>query len=127
MAAGLTEAVTIVTPMEVLKVRLQVQGSKYRNAGNAAYMVVKEEGPRALFSGLSLTAGRQATNVSGESFYYLILRDAACLNDPKYLCHGHFSRRFMSNIFRFGNSPHDRFELIVDSAKPKHQAFSTMS
>lgn len=76
LAAGVTEAVTIVTPMEVLKVRLQAQGSavaegkapKYRNAAHAAYLVVKEEGPTALFSGLSLTAVRQATNVSGTIF-----------------------------------------------------------
>ena len=62
--------------MEVLKVRLQGQKSsnkgtgdvpKYRNAAQAAYLIAKEEGPRALFKGMSLTAVRQATNVSGTS------------------------------------------------------------
>ena len=59
--------------MEVLKVRLQAQSKasqtagqlpKYRNAAHAAYVITKEEGPKALFSGMSLTALRQATNVS---------------------------------------------------------------
>ncbi|CAF9909739.1 hypothetical protein IMSHALPRED_008456 [Imshaugia aleurites] len=71
LAAGITEAVTVVTTMEVLKVRLQGQkrkagdAPKYRNAAHAAYVIVKDEGPKALFKGMSLTALRQATNVSG--------------------------------------------------------------
>ena len=61
--------------MEVLKVRLQAQNrstcqtgqpAKYSNAAQAAFVIAKEEGPRALFSGMSLTALRQATNVSGK-------------------------------------------------------------
>lgn len=75
LAAGITEAVTVVTTMEVLKVRLQGQKSsnraagdtpKYRNAAHAAYKIAKDEGPKALFKGMSLTAVRQATNVSGK-------------------------------------------------------------
>lgn len=75
LAAGITEAVTVVTTMEVLKVRLQGQKSssknggevpKYRNAAHAAYLIAKDEGPQALFKGMSLTALRQATNVSGK-------------------------------------------------------------
>lgn len=74
LAAGITEAVTVVTTMEVLKVRLQGQKSsnreigdvpKYRNAAHAAYTIARDEGPKALFKGMSLTALRQATNVSG--------------------------------------------------------------
>ena len=59
--------------MEVLKVRLQGQKNKagdapkYRNAAHAAYVIAKDEGPQALFKGMSLTALRQATNVSGNS------------------------------------------------------------
>ena len=75
LAAGTTEAVTVVTTMEVLKVRLQGQKSsnreagdtpKYRNAVHAAYIIAKDESPKALFKGMSLTALRQATNVSGK-------------------------------------------------------------
>ena len=52
LAAGITEAVTVVTIMEVLKVRLQGQKSKagdalkYRNAAHAAYLIARDEGPR---------------------------------------------------------------------------------
>lgn len=76
LAAGITEAVTVVTPMEVIKVRLQAQDRnkaqtghepKYRNAAHVVHHVVKEEGPAALFKGMSLTALRQGTNVSGPS------------------------------------------------------------
>jgi len=63
-----TEAVTVVTPMEVIKIRLQAQHHsmadpldvpKYRNAAHALYTVVKEEGIGALYRGISLTALRQ--------------------------------------------------------------------
>ena len=71
LAAGVTEAVAVVTPMEVIKIRLQAQHHsmadpldvpKYRNAAHALYTVVKEEGFGALYRGVSLTALRQGTN-----------------------------------------------------------------
>lgn len=71
LAAGVTEAVAVVTPMEVIKIRLQAQHHsmadpldvpKYRNAAHALYTVVKEEGVGALYRGISLTALRQGTN-----------------------------------------------------------------
>ena len=71
LAAGVTEAVAVVTPMEVVKIRLQAQHHsmadpldipKYRNAAHAAYTVVKEEGIGAIYRGVSLTALRQGTN-----------------------------------------------------------------
>ncbi|KAK7713639.1 Mitochondrial succinate-fumarate transporter [Botryosphaeria dothidea] len=71
LAAGVTEAVAVVTPMEVVKIRLQAQHHsmadpldipKYRNAAHALYTVVKEEGPAALYRGVSLTALRQGSN-----------------------------------------------------------------
>ena len=71
LAAGVTEAVAVVTPMEVIKIRLQAQHHsmadpldipKYRTAAHALYTVVKEEGPGALYRGVSLTALRQGTN-----------------------------------------------------------------
>lgn len=57
--------------MEVIKIRLQAQHHsmadpldipKYRNAAHALYTVVKEEGPGALYRGVTLTALRQGTN-----------------------------------------------------------------
>src|ERR1700738_1492886 len=71
LGAGITEAVMGVTPMEVIKIRLQAQHHsmsdpldipKYRNAAHAAYPVVKEEGFGALYRGVALTAVRQGTN-----------------------------------------------------------------
>jgi solute carrier family 25 citrate transporter 1 len=71
LAAGITEAVAVVTPMEVIKIRLQAQHHsmadpldipKYRNAAHATYLVIKEEGPGALYRGVSLTALRQGSN-----------------------------------------------------------------
>lgn len=71
LAAGVTEAVAVVTPMEVVKIRLQAQHHsmadpldmpKYRNAAHALYTVVKEEGAGALYRGVSLTALRQGSN-----------------------------------------------------------------
>jgi solute carrier family 25 citrate transporter 1 len=71
LGAGVTEAVMVVNPMDVVKIRLQAQRHsmadpldipKYRNAAHAAYLIVKEEGFAALYKGVSLTALRQATN-----------------------------------------------------------------
>ena len=71
LGAGVTEAVAVVTPMEVVKIRLQAQqhsladpleAPRYRNAGHAVYTIVREEGVSALYRGVSLTALRQATN-----------------------------------------------------------------
>ena len=71
LAAGVTEAVCVVTPMEVVKIRLQAQYHsladpldvpQYRNAPHAAWRVLREEGIGALYRGVSLTALRQGTN-----------------------------------------------------------------
>jgi len=71
LGAGVTEAVAVVTPMEVVKIRLQAQQHsladpleipRYRNAAHAVYTIVREEGIAALYRGVSLTAFRQATN-----------------------------------------------------------------
>jgi solute carrier family 25 (mitochondrial citrate transporter), member 1 len=60
--------------MEVVKIRLQAQHHsmadpldvpKYRNAAHCLYTVVREEGPGALYRGVSLTALRQGTNQAG--------------------------------------------------------------
>ena len=68
--------------MEVIKVRLQSQTSqkgnlahapKYRNTVHALCTIIREEGVSALYRGASLTALRQATNVSGVSAF--LLRD----------------------------------------------------
>lgn len=88
LAAGVTEAVAVVTPMEVIKIRLQAQHHsmadpldipKYRNAAHALYTVVKEEGVGALYRGVSLTALRQgsnqAVNFTAYSYFKTWLKD----------------------------------------------------
>jgi len=71
LGAGVTEAVAVVCPMEVVKIRLQAQMHsladpneipQYRNAGHAVYKIIREEGFKTLYRGVSLTALRQATN-----------------------------------------------------------------
>lgn len=83
LAAGITEAVLVVTPMEVVKIRLQAQHHsmadpldvpKYRNAAHAMYTVLKEEGAGALWRGVSLTALRQGTNQAANFTAYSELR-----------------------------------------------------
>ncbi|KAF2100745.1 mitochondrial uncoupling protein 2 [Rhizodiscina lignyota] len=85
LAAGVTEAVAVVTPMEVVKIRLQAQHHsmadpldvpKYRNAAHAAYTVIREEGFGALYRGVSLTALRQGTNQAANFTAYSYLRTA---------------------------------------------------
>ncbi len=68
LGAGVTEAVLVVTPMDVLKIRLQAQRHsmtdpldipKYRNAAHCAYVMIQEEGIASLYKGVALTALRQ--------------------------------------------------------------------
>lgn len=84
LASGVTEAVAVVTPMEVVKIRLQSQHHsmadpldvpKYRNAAHALFTVVKEEGVGALYRGVSLTALRQGTNQAANFTAYTELKE----------------------------------------------------
>ncbi|KAK0459396.1 mitochondrial carrier domain-containing protein [Desarmillaria tabescens] len=85
LGAGTTEAVAVVTPMEVVKIRLQAQqhsladpleAPRYRNAAHAVYKIVKEEGVSTLYRGVSLTALRQATNQGANFTVYQELKKA---------------------------------------------------
>lgn len=102
LLAGVTEAVMVVNPMEVVKIRLQAQHlpeqqivqaispnggatvnatattvatTKYKNAVHAAYTIVKEEGFGAMYRGVSLTAARQATNQGANFTVYSKLKE----------------------------------------------------
>lgn len=84
--AGATEAVAVVTPMEVVKIRLQAQHHsmadpldipKYRNAAHAAYTVIREEGFFTLYRGVTLTAVRQATNQAVNFTAYTYMKNYA--------------------------------------------------
>lgn len=67
-AAGITEALVIVTPFEVVKIRLQQQrglkpeNMKYRGPVHAAGLIIKEEGMLGLWAGAAPTIMRNGTN-----------------------------------------------------------------
>ena len=93
LAAGVTEAVAVVTPMEVIKIRLQAQHHsmadpldvpKYRNAAHALYTVVKEEGFGALYRGVSLTALRQGTNQAVNFTAYTYFKEVLRSYQPQF-------------------------------------------
>jgi len=92
LGAGVTEAVAVVTPMEVVKIRLQAQSHsladpmevpQYRNAGHAVYKIIREEGVLALYRGVSLTAFRQATNQGVNFTVYQELKKYAASLQPE--------------------------------------------
>lgn len=77
----------VVTPMEVVKIRLQAQSHsladpleipQYRNAAHAVYRIVTEEGAGALYRGVTLTALRQATNQGVCAKFYLLRLTPSC-------------------------------------------------
>lgn len=93
LAAGVTEAVAVVTPMEVVKIRMQAQYHslsdpldvpKYRSAPHALLTVVKDEGIGALYRGVSLTALRQGTNQAANFTAYTELKAALQKLQPEY-------------------------------------------
>lgn len=68
LISGVTEAVLVVTPFEVIKTRLQQQHGmdkallKYKGPMHCAVTVVREEGPQALLKGVVPTMVRQGSN-----------------------------------------------------------------
>jgi len=73
LMSGLTEAVLVVTPAEVCKIRMQGQyhsmvnpeelaKRKYKNVFQTAVVIVREEGLGALYKGIVPTMLRQGCN-----------------------------------------------------------------
>lgn len=99
LASGLTEAVLVVTPAEVCKIRMQsqyhslmdpaqMQKRKYTNVIQTAIVIVKEEGMGALYKGVVPTMLRQgcnqAVNFTG---YNLIKKEVMALQGTDKLEH----------------------------------------
>jgi len=93
LCAGVTEAVAVVTPMEVLKIRMQAQYHslsdpldvpKYRSAPHALITLVREEGLGALYRGVSLTALRQGTNQAVNFTAYTEFKEILQKLQPQY-------------------------------------------
>ncbi|KAI8892890.1 mitochondrial carrier domain-containing protein [Globomyces pollinis-pini] len=83
LSAGATEAALVVTPMEVVKIRLQAQRQsitdpldipKYRGAFQSGLLIVKEEGIQALYKGMGLTIIRQASCQGANFLVYTYLK-----------------------------------------------------
>jgi solute carrier family 25 citrate transporter 1 len=89
LASGLTEAILIVTPAEVCKIRMQAQyhsmmdptqlsRRKYTNVFQTAFRIVQEEGIRSLYNGLYPTMLRQGCNQAVNFTTYNIFKKKVC-------------------------------------------------
>lgn len=82
LAAGITEAVTVVNAVEVIKIRLQAlhkapNGAltpKYKSTSHAISTLVRTEGIGFLWRGVTLTALRQGTNQAANFTVYTELK-----------------------------------------------------
>jgi solute carrier family 25 citrate transporter 1 len=92
-AAGASEAVLVVNPVEVVKIRLQAQncGSAALTQGHSSTVLVQEiirtEGIGALYHGISLTILRQGINQAANFTAYMKLKSSLQkLNNSSELC-----------------------------------------
>lgn len=85
LLSGVTEAVVVVTPAEVCKIRMQAQyhsmldphqmaNRKYKNVLQTAALIVKEEGLSALYKGILPTTLRQGCNQAVNFSFYQIFK-----------------------------------------------------
>jgi solute carrier family 25 citrate transporter 1 len=99
LASGLTEAILIVTPAEVCKIRMQSQYNslvdpaqlarrKYTNVLQTAVVIVKEEGIGALYKGIVPTMLRQGCNQAVNfTMYNIFKRKVLEAQNTKELVH----------------------------------------
>ncbi|KAJ4303930.1 Mitochondrial succinate-fumarate transporter [Collariella sp. IMI 366227] len=124
LAAGVTEAVAVVTPMEVVKIRLQAQHHsmadpldvpKYRNAAHALYTIVKEEGFGALYRGVSLTALRQGSNQAVNFTAYTYFKEWLYQYQPEY--QGASLPSYQTTLIGLVNAPIDTIKTRLQKMK----------
>ncbi|KAL6802949.1 mitochondrial carrier [Trichoderma sp. SZMC 28013] len=91
LAAGITEAVLVVTPSEVLKIRLQTQKSHLREPGikppgllGTLRQIIRQEGIQGLWRGVGLTASRQGTNQAVNFLAYSNIKSNLLHKQPEY-------------------------------------------
>lgn len=80
LGAGITESIAVVTPMDVIKIRLQSQKNqvtsiKYKNTMHCAIVIIKEEGIKTLYKGMLLTCLRQSTNQAANFTVYQYIKN----------------------------------------------------
>lgn len=142
LGAGVTEAVMVVTPMEVVKIRLQAQqhsladpleAPRYRNAGHAVYKIVREEGFSTLYRGVTLTALRQATNQGANFTAYQELKKFAHNLQPELTDLPSYQHMFIGLISGamgpFSNAPIDTIKTRLQKAEatPGQTAFQRIA
>ncbi|PSR71714.1 hypothetical protein EW026_g6058 [Hermanssonia centrifuga] len=142
LGAGTTEAVVVVTPMEVVKIRLQAQqhsladpleAPRYRNAGHAVYTIIREEGISTLYRGVSLTALRQATNQGANFTAYQELKKFAHNHQPELTelpSYQHMIIGLISGAMGpFSNAPIDTIKTRLQkaTAEPGKSAFQRIA
>lgn len=92
LAAGITEAVMIVNPTEVVKIQLQAPHKtptgqivpKYRSTFHAISSIIRQEGIGFLYRGVTLTALRQGTNQASNFTVYSELKSILQRLQPQY-------------------------------------------
>ncbi|KAB8237754.1 mitochondrial carrier domain-containing protein [Aspergillus alliaceus] len=94
LAAAVTEAMLVVTPTEVVKIRLQTAGTHaqglsssrfgYRSAPEAMMAIIRTEGVQALWCGVRLTAAQQRTNQAVNLFAYTRIRQRLLDLQPEH-------------------------------------------
>ncbi|KAF8554923.1 mitochondrial carrier [Imleria badia] len=142
LGAGTSEAIAVVCPMEVVKIRLQAQQHslvdpletpRYRNAAHAVYTIVREEGLSTLYRGVSLTALRQATNQGANFTAYQELKKLAHRYQPDLVelpSYQHMIIGLISGAMGpFSNAPIDTIKTRLQKTtwQPEVTAFQRIS
>ncbi|ORY38198.1 mitochondrial carrier [Rhizoclosmatium globosum] len=136
LGAGITESVLVVTPMDVIKIRLQAQRHsmtdpldipKYRNAPHCAYVMIKEEGFGSLYKGVALTALRQSTNQAANFTVYSLLKsklEAAQGSDKTLPAYQHLLMGFVSGACGpLFNAPIDVIKTRIQKTPSKESGW----
>jgi hypothetical protein len=74
VCTGVVQAVVCVTPLEMIKIRQQteigMQNRKYQGFFQTIFVIVREEGPMAMYKGLTATVARQAWGLAVKFSFY---------------------------------------------------------
>jgi solute carrier family 25 citrate transporter 1 len=89
LLAGMTEAIVIVNPTEVCKIRIQSQYNsvrnpesiiKYKNIYQTIFLILKEEGISPFYRGIIPTVLRQSLNQATNFYFFNLLKNEYDLN-----------------------------------------------
>ncbi|KAI1292314.1 Tricarboxylate transport protein, mitochondrial [Halotydeus destructor] len=126
LGAGVCEAVVAVTPMETVKVKfindLQNKPPKYHGFVHGVRTIVREEGFRGVYQGLSATVLKQGSSQAIRFFVVESLKDWYRGGDPnkkinKFLLGGFGALAGATSVF--GNTPIDVVKTRMQSLEAK--------